>query len=342
MILHLRTWRALVASGVVVGAALTGATAPPPARAAGTTAAKAQTGYTCQIQEGNAAQPIATEPMSLQVALDVPTSVAPGQRLALRGMLKLAFPEELSKAANGVFTSADGYSDTMSMQVNGHVLRANRWQTAQVRIGDPIVVSAPISFPPITVPATPGRRMELRMAANGVLKNPYFSTPSPIAFTATASASGPAGTFAFNLACYLTGGTPSVIARIPIAAAPADRAPAGPAGAPAAAAPRQSVPTTGQAPPSAPASGPAGGLAGASGAASYAPPAADGSRPSAAPVATAPLPATQPAADATTEHGVYVPTGLLLGGGAAVVGLSMAYALWAHARLRALQRILDD
>jgi len=333
-------------------AALAATTYAAPAHAA-TRTVTGQTGYFCDIQQGNGKKPITSDTMTLSMSLTVPTSVSAGQRVLLRGTLSLAFPEELSQQAKGFVTTADGYSDTISLQfgAGGTTLRADRWQTPEIPVGDPIVVHAPIAFPAFTVPSG-ASSVDLRLPGNGVTGNPYFPTPAKVAFTASAAASGPLGTFHFNLACYLKGGSPATVARIPVGASGGTgRAGAAPGtassgGAATTTGQQGSTDTTaGSSQPGATAPSAAGGAAAKRGTprGSADVPGAlpsydgsvttDGQLASAAPVA---------AADPDRHDGIYVSPGLLVGIGGLVCLAALGYAAWAHYRLRILQQYLDD
>jgi hypothetical protein len=265
--------------------------------------------------------------MQLSMQLNVPSSVQPGQSVALRGTLSLQFPEELATYAKTLVDTANGYSDTISvaLTLNGttSVFRADRWQTPNVKVSNPLVVRAPITFPSFTVPAGSQGSISLAMPRGNVVKNPYFASPGTVAFTAAAQASGALLSANFYLACA-SSGTPPKFASIAIG---------GGASSPAAG--------STQAP------GPAG---------STSAPTA-----SADPGAAAADPFTSPSGSATTDpsgstttatrdagfsqddpQGVYVPAGVLVVLGALICFGSLAFAAWTQYRLRLLRSTLDD
>lgn len=346
-----------------------------PALAAGQSVG--QTGYECQYISGKVG--LTKAETTLQMTLDVPSSVAPGSKLLLRGMLRIVVPASAASGAKGLVTTGQGYSDTMSVQVgvNGQetVFGANRWQTPQEPTsGDgAIVVDAPISFPAYTVPANAQGAITLTMPTNNVLKNTYSKSPATLAWSAQATASGPLGPLKFNLACYLVNGQPSVIAKIPVSSrqtggsttssgtSGGTHTSAGATGTGATGTGATGTGTlgtgstgTGTLGTGAAGNGTTGtqatgtgnlgtgavgngevGTGGAGNTAAVAPGQVAGSAPvdgaltAATPVAAAP------------EHGVYVPTGLLLGIGFLVVLGSLTYAAWARYRLRILQNVGD-
>lgn len=328
-----------LAAGAALGLMLLGTLAP--GASAGVVGRTAQTGYFCDIAQNGSSSPIDSDSMTLAMTLDVPTSVTPGERVDLRGELSLAFPESMSQDAKGFVTTANGYSDSMSLQlgVNGGVTNviADRWQTPEVPVGDPIVVHAPIAFPPITIPAAARGDVTLTMAQNNVLKNPNFPTPKVIAFAAAAQASGPVGTFNFNLSCYLKGkASPSMIAKIPVVTAASSHSthaatlpPAQANGTTSTQAGQGATTTTGST--SASKKSHSRGKGGTSSAATVT--GRSGSNG---------MTATYADSDDTQHGGIYVPTGVLVGLGVLVCVCALTYAAWANYRLRALRRFLDD
>lgn len=330
----------------LLGAALTlaavTAVGATPAHAA--TSVTAQSTYTCQTRapgQGNA-----TDKVTLRMQLNLPTTVTAGQSITLGGTLTLQFNQRLYESSKDYgIRSVEGYSTTMSATslVNGKqsVIRANRFQTSPAPITDPIVVSAPITFPPYTVPADAKGAIALGLPANGTTPNPNSSTPPTVAFTVYANADSPIGKIKVIFACQMVGAAPGILGRIPVtstsAPAPVQQdseappqqgatAESGASAAPSAsadAAPgagRDPANPTGSAAPPAPATG--GALVAEQG----------------AEITQAGATVAQPSAD---RSGVYVPTGLLLFGGAAICMTAVVYAGITNARLRMIKRSMD-
>lgn len=345
---------ALGAVALVAGCVLAGA----PAEAAGTTTIVGQASYRCQFSAPG--MPTGTDSVAVQLKLNVPTAVQPRSTLKLYGTLTLQFSEELRQVTKSIGTNAvDGYSDNFSTQatINGAPSRivASRVQSAPTAVGDPMVVSMPISFPAFTVPAGAKGAIKLQLPQNGAAQNSVTNNPAKVAFTVVARTSGPGGENSVKFACFFAAPTPAVIGSIPVAAQ-GTAAPAGgstssgsTSGGAAAAGPTAS---TGSA-----ASSPAAGSTAAQSAADAAP--ADAAAPGTDPVAAAPAagaagdPAAGGSAAATTPttyglastsepRGVYVPTGLLVTGGFVICLLSLAYAALTNVRLRALRRSVDQ
>ncbi|MCW2799660.1 MAG: hypothetical protein JWQ70_1132 [Aeromicrobium sp.] len=314
----------LVASGllcVAVGVVLI----PGEAQAA-TRSVTGQYQYTCQVAESDkpSKKPILTSSMQLSIQLNVPTSVQAGQSVALRGTLSLQFPEELATYAKTLVDSANGYSDTITiaLTMNGKTasFRADRWQTPNVKVSNPLVVRAPLTFPAFSVPSGSKGSIALAMPHGGLFKNPYFASPGSVAFTAAAQASGALLSANFYLACA-SSGTPPKFASIAIggsASSPSDGSTTT-AGLAANGAPTVSSN------PSAAAANP------------FTDPA--GSNAAAGSTTTA----TRDAGFSEDDRqGVYVPAGVLVVLGALVCGGSLAYAAWTQYRLRLLRSTLDD
>jgi hypothetical protein len=284
--------------------------------------------YTCQIAESDkpSKNPIMTSGMQLSMQLNVPSSVQPGQSVALRGTLSLQFPEELATYAKTLVDTANGYSDTISvaLTLNGKttVFRADRWQTPNVKVSNPLVVRAPITFPSFTVPAGSQGSISLAMPRGNVVKNPYFASPGTVAFTAAAQASGALLSANFYLACA-SSGAPPTFASIAIGGA---------ASSPAAG--------STQAP----------GLAGSTTAPTAADPGAAAADPFTSPSGSATTDPTGSTTTATRDagfsqndpQGVYVPAGVLVVLGALICFGSLAFAAWTQYRLRLLRSTLDD
>jgi len=325
--------RSRAATTVVAGAlgliAIASWSAAPPAAAA-THAVTGQHQYTCQIAQSNkpSKKPIMTSSMQLSMQLTVPDSIQPGQRLSLRGTMSLQFPEELATYGKTLVDTANGFSDTMSvaLTMNGRttVVRADRWQSPNVKVENPLIVRAPVSFPAVSVPAGSTGSIKIAMPRDGVLKNPYFASPSAVAFTAAAQAHGALLNANFYLACAGASSTPT-FATIPIGSAAAPQN-AGQSGTPSAAAGGLSEVPGGD--PSAAADDPFGADTTQTGvAAGPGDQVVDGSL-----------------ASGTSQHGqgIYVPAGVLIFIGVVVCLAALAFAGWTQYRLTALRASLDD
>jgi hypothetical protein len=301
----------------------------PQRAAAATRSVTGQYQYTCQVAESDkpSKKPILTSSMQLSMQLNLPTSVQAGQSVALRGTLSLQFPEELATYAKTLVDTANGYSDTISvaLTLNGKtsVFRADRWQTPNVKVSNPLVVRAPITFPSFTVPAGSQGSISLAMPRSSVVKNPYFASPGIVAFTAAAQASGALLSANFYLACA-SSGTPPKFASIAIGGSASSLAAGSTTGS---GLPASGAAPTASADPSAAAADP------------FAAPAASGT--SATPGTT--TTATRDAGFSQDDpQGVYVPAGVLVVLGALICFGSLAFAAWTQYRLRLLRSMLDD
>jgi hypothetical protein len=301
----------------------------PQAATAATRSVTGQYQYTCQVAESDkpSKKPILTSSMQLSMQLNVPRSVKAGQSVALRGTLSLQFPEELATYAKTLVDTANGYSDTISvaLTLNGKtsVFRADRWQTPNVKVSNPLVVRAPITFPSFTVPTGSTGAVSLAMPSGGVVKNPYFASPASVAFTAAAQASGALLSANFYLACA-SSGTPPKFASISVGGSSSSPT-ASSSGGPAA-------PASGSAP------------------AASADPSAAANDPFAGPATSAPDGTSGTTTTATRDagfnqddpQGIYVPAGVLVVLGALICFGSLAFAAWTQYRLRLLRATLDD
>lgn len=304
-----------------------------PAHAA-TKSLTAQSTYTCQSHAPG--QGDATDKVTLRMQLNVPQSVTPGQSINLGGILTMQFNQRLYESSKDYgIKSVEGYSTTLSTTslVNGKrtVIRANRFQTSPAPVTDPIVVSAPITFPPYTVPAEAKGDITLGLPANGTTPNPVSSTPPTVAFTVYANADSPIGPIKVIFACRILGAQPGVLGKIPVTSKTAPTKPVTPAE------PQQQASSGIVTGPSASPS-----------------PTARAASPTIAPAPGAPTQSAvaavqgtlQPAGSAFTQpnddrSGVYVPTGLLVFGGAAICMLALVYAAITNARLRMIKRSMD-
>jgi|GEM_PF-1996092 len=352
----------LLAALLALGFTCSGVSAQPAtAAAAGTMSLTAQTAYYCEASAAGSDNAFYTVTMRMQ--LDVPTSVQPGQSLALGGVLTLQFDETLYRNASlaGV-SSVDGYSPTLSATstIDGqkNVVLANRWQTSPAPLRDPIVVSAPVTFPAYTVPADASGDIALGLPQNGTTKNIVSNAPSMVAWTGVANAEYAGGTIRFNLACNVKSGQPGVLGKIPVTQQAASGAPAGDSGT--APTPTQDTNTA------------TGSTAAPGGTTSTTDPSAaspvetsadqtsdqagnqTGAQTPGTAVApggpTARAPVAQPGQTVTTvaaptsdpaSGGLYLPTGLLVLSGAAVCFVAVAYAGLTNYRLRMIQKAMD-
>jgi hypothetical protein len=315
----------LVAAGILFVAV--GVVMMPDEAGAVTRTVTGQYQYTCQVAESDkpSKKPILTSSMQLSMQLNVPTSVQAGQTVALRGTLSLQFPEELATYAKTLVDSANGYSDTITigLTMNGRttMFRADRWQTPNVKVANPLVVRAPLTFPAFTVPTGSRGSIALAMPHGGVLKNPYFASPGSVTFTAAAQASGALLSANFYLACA-SSGTPPKFASISIGGS-------------------ASTTPTGSSTAAGPAAGGAAPTASADPSAAAANPFTDPTEPSA--VAGSTTTATRDAGFSQDDRqGVYVPAGVLVVLGGLICGGSLAFAAWTQYRLRLLRATLDD
>jgi len=311
----------------------------------------AQAAYDCQA---DGAGPVSNDTASAQVQLAVPTSVAPGATVSLRGTLKVQFSEKWRQKAQALgIDTIDAYSSTMStyrtMSSQSTHYFADRWQTGPTPVRNPMEVEGPLTFPSFTVPDNASGELKLQMMQNGATTNIVTNNPAKVAFTLYGRVSGPGGTFNARLACWLSRANPAVIATIPVSA----EGPSGDQGATTV--PDAESPTTdagpGPAPtiPGAPDAGPAG--PGATDG-----PVPPGGDPGAVPVdpgAVPPgteeasisdgtVPGTQAYAPSSAAGGgVYVSTGVLVLGGFAIILATLGYAALTNFRIRSIRRSMD-
>ncbi|GAC1378544.1 MAG: hypothetical protein NVSMB48_00170 [Marmoricola sp.] len=219
-----RRVRALIVSGAVavgvLGAVSTGPAHAVPA-ATPTMTITGQATYQCQATaNGQAPQ---THTFSAQLKLTVPTVLHPGEQLALSGTFALQFPEETRQIASamgvdhGEATSND-LSTTINVPGSGTRLVAYRWDSGNQPITDPMVISGPIAFHPITIPNNASGTFQIQMPQNGFVPNPISKNPARVAFTAQSVATGAVATVNINSGCYMPSPNPAVFGRIPIRA----------------------------------------------------------------------------------------------------------------------------
>lgn len=328
---------ALLGAAVALGCASSVGAAGP--AAAATTTLTAQSTYLCDAYSPG--QGSNTYKVTLRMRLNAPTSVAPGQTLNLAGQVTLQFDERLYASAKSYgIQSISGYSDTLSATslVSGAktVVKASRFQTSPQPIGDPIVVTGPISLQPFTVPASARGGVTIGLPQNNTTPNPASSSPPSVAFTVYASASASVATFNVIFGCYMSSGSPGTLGTIPVVA---HAAPAASVGSASGGGQNQGA-VGGHAAAASTA-------AAASNAASAAPTTATASGSPASPGATSGSGSSQAVttpftpASQETGAGVYVPTGLLLFGGTLICVLALGYAAVTNARLRMIKRAMD-
>lgn len=314
-----------------------------PTQGASTRTIVGQSVYVCQSKpEG---LPAEDYDVTLRISLNAPASVAPGQTVSLSGTATLQFPEKAYQEGKQIgVTEADGYSDTLSIATtfNGRTtdVLANRWQTAPFPWRDPVVVSAPITLHPFTVPENASGSLTITLPRNERrAPNTATNNPATVAFNGVANNKTAAGNISENLACYLQGAAPSVMATIPITSA------ASKAGS-------TSSSTTKTSPGAAAQGSTPGGAAVQPGTpvAAGAPP---GSEPGPAPIGGAEVASTPPTdttwsgqgdlyATGATRSGVFVSTSTLLLCGGLICILALGYAFLAQYRLRNLVRAMED
>lgn len=315
-------------------------------------AVTAQAAYECQGEAAGA--PSDSDTASVQVQLGVPSSVAPGDTVSLRGSLKIQLSEKLRQRAQafGVDT-IDAYSNTMSTYrtMAGQSVHyfADRWQTGPTPIRNPMEIEGALNFPSFTVPANSSGGIKLQMPQNGATANIVTNNPAKVAFSVYMRIYGPGGTFNAKYACYFPRTNPAVIATIPVSAA---RQSSDQRSAPVA----ESSPTT-DAGAGSTATGAAPGVSTTVGGGSEAAPGPVRSNSRAGAVGATqvgaseagevpPATGTVPAAAAYlprsgAENGVYVSSGVLFLGGFTVILAALGYALLTNFRIRSIRRSME-
>lgn len=317
-----------------------------PTQGASTRTIVAQSVYVCQSKPQG--MPAEDYDVTLRISLKAPSSVAPGQTVSLSGTATLQFPEKAYQEGKQIGeTEADGYSDTLSIATtaNGRTtdVPANRWQTAPFPWRDPVVISAPITLHPFTVPSDASGSLTITLPRNE-RRAPNTATDSPatVAWNGVANNKTAAGNVPEDLACYLQGAAPSVLGTIPISSR--------------AAAPRASTSNSTKSNPASP--GDAAAQPGSATAGGAVPPGTSSGSPRAgtAPnpmpnargeVAGAPASGMTMPADAalspasSPRSGVFVSTNVLLLAGGLICIAALGYALLAQYRLRILKRAVD-
>lgn len=336
----------LLGTAVAVGGSVLPAEAAPARTSvAETRSVTTQAAYLCQFLIPDVAEEDDT--VSVQMQLDVPTAVSPGDTVVLRGSFKMQFSEQTRQELEllGADT-VDAYSATLSTYrtLGGQAgpYFADRWQTGPTPVRNPFEVQGALSFPAFTVPAGATGSMKLQMMQNGTTPNTATDEPAKVAFTVVAKAYGPATSYDIQVACFLQRPNPAILAEIPVravAAAP----PASSAGSSGGTSTPSGSPGQESSDPGV-AAAPAGpGRESAAGAAPLTAAAplseADGSPE----VGSSPTGLAPAFIDATAapDAGVYLPTGLLVLGVFGFCLVTLGYAALASHRLRAMRRALD-
>ena len=275
--------------------------------------------------------------------------------MSLSGTATLQLPEKAYREGKQIGeTEADVYSDTLSVATttNGKTtdVAANRWQTAPFPWSDPVVISAPITIHPFTVPVGATGAIALTLPRNERrAPNTASSSPATVAFNGVANNKTTVGNVAENLGCYLQGTAPSTIGTIPITStsSPARSGSTGSSGssgstttsgsttqqstgdtAPAAAGAAPAAGTSQEAPAESAPQASAGGATGLSGA-----------QPG---VTTMSTQGQLYPTSATTRSGVFISTTVLILIGALACFVALAYAFLTRYRLRSIRQAMDD
>jgi hypothetical protein len=284
----------------------------------------------------------------VQIQLGVPTSVAPGETVSLRGTLKIQFPEEMRQTAQAIgIDTVDAYSSTISTfrTMGGQSAHyfADRWQSGPTPVRNPAEVSGPLTFPSFEVPENASGELKLQMPQNGATANITTNNPAKVAFTLYAELSGPGGTFNANSSCYLARANPAVIATVPVSSGTPPPG-QGPTTTPDTNSPT-SDPTSGPAPtdPAAPDAGTGPSTPGADPGVLPVDPGAVPPGTSETPTSSGIAPGTEAyAPSAASGGGVYLSTGVLVLGGFAIILATIGYAALTNFRIRSIRRAMDN
>lgn len=335
----------VVQSAIVLAVVAPVANVPSAAEAAGATkTVTAQAAYDCQ---GKAAGfPPDADTMSIQIQLNVPTSVAPGDTVSLRGSMTIQFSENLRQKTKlvgvdtiDVFsTSINIYRTVGSQSAAPYV--AERWQTGPTPVKNPVEVRGALSFPAFKVPADASGVIKLQLPQNGSTKNLASSSPSTVAFNSNVHAYGPAASIKVIMSCFLPRSTPGVLASIPIAARSTGGSGSGSDANGGAAAPT-GAPTAGQTttggvgqPAEVPGSDSANALAPTGTGQPV-----GGGQPQTTAVGQQYVPAAGPVADET--DGVHLSSSVIVLGGFLLCMLALGYALLSNYRLRTVRKAIN-
>lgn len=200
--------------------------APAPAEAAG---GQAQVTLSCVYEaQGSTSNEVPkSQPTGLSISLDVPASVRPGEVVTLTGSASVQAPEDIRRQASQLgYTTLDAISDAFSVGLTAgsrprQVFVADRWQTGKTAIGNPLVVTGPLSFPSYAVPADARGSVRLELPRNEVLDRrppPYSNPDTPrrtaVEFLASVTGNGTSATYLVS--CWRTDGGAGLIASIPV------------------------------------------------------------------------------------------------------------------------------
>lgn len=333
---------ALSALGMSVGPVPASTAAPA------TKTVTAQVAYECAGEAAGA--PSDKDAVSIQMQLTVPTSVAPGDTVNLRGTLKMQFSEKLRKRAQAFgVDEIDAVSTNLStyrtLAGESTHFTAERWQSGPTPIRNPMEVSGALRFPAFKVPTDAGTELKLQMPQNGAADTNVNSGPKKVAMSVAMAISGPAAKFDAKLACYLPRANPAVIVTIPVSnGKPAQQTPDS-GGTPSSGGGSGSTPVTPgatQVDPGAPAA-PSGGQP-----VTQDPETVTGSGSPGSPVQQPAVASgggtqlTASPASAEPTNGVYVSTSALVLSGLLIVVASLGYAALTNARLRSIRRSLEN
>lgn len=194
--------------------------APAPASAV---SSRAQQTYSCENAPDDGVTGSRPDIFQLGMTLETPASVAPGGTISLRGTADVRLPETYRQAIRYFdVKQIDIVSDTLSatVTIGSETIAqpADRWSSGPQQVGNPVVLTAPISFPTFRVPEGATGSVRIALPGNGFARTDFpGKTPAEVAFNARATARGPIG-YPFKASCFLSGAEPNVIATIPIAA----------------------------------------------------------------------------------------------------------------------------
>jgi hypothetical protein len=177
------------------------------AQAASSKTITGQTNYTCAGQPKSGG-PSYSDTFGIRLSLSVPATAAPGTKFSPKGTFSLQFPESVYQIDRALgITSAEASSDNIAMTVvsggKSSRLVAYRWDSGSQPVRNPMVVTAPIAFPAITVPAGASGAVQMYMPENGAVKNPIAEGPATVAFTLNGTTHGSSGTTEAWISCWM-------------------------------------------------------------------------------------------------------------------------------------------
>ena len=197
------------------------------------------------------------QPTGVNITLDVPESVAPGQVVSLTGSASVQAPEDIRRQASQFgYTTLDAISYSFSVGLtigsgSRQVFVADRWQTGKTAFSNPLVVRGPLNFPAFKVPEDATGSVKLELPRNEVVDRrppPYRNahTPPKVAVEFMAEVSGNGTSATYIVSCWRNDKSVGTIADIPVKTA--GSAPAAAPSAVAGAAPSQAAAAAGPAP----------------------------------------------------------------------------------------------